>query len=89
MANIWEKDISILAGNLNLGGNYLVTAVNVLKDIQKSIGDWKKKSNLSLCFGVVALHVPRRLIMNALFFIHIKNGIKDPRKKDTLLWEVI
>ena len=48
MANIWEKDISILAGNLNLGGNYLVTAVNVLKDIQKSIGDWKK-NQISHC----------------------------------------
>ena len=28
MANIWEKAISILAGNLNLGRSYLITTVN-------------------------------------------------------------
>ena len=27
MANIWEKAISILAGNLNLGRSYLITTV--------------------------------------------------------------
>ena len=27
MANIWEKGISILAGNLNSGCSYLITAV--------------------------------------------------------------
>ena len=27
MARIWEKAISILAGNLNLGRSYLITAV--------------------------------------------------------------
>ena len=27
MANIWEKAISILAGNLNLGHRYLITTV--------------------------------------------------------------
>ena len=27
MASIWEKDISILAGNLNLGRSYFITAV--------------------------------------------------------------
>ena len=27
MANIWEKAISILAGNLNLGCSYLITTV--------------------------------------------------------------
>ena len=27
MANIWEKTISILAGNLNLGRSYLITTV--------------------------------------------------------------
>ena len=30
MASIWEKDISILAENLNSGGSYLITAVTVL-----------------------------------------------------------
>ena len=30
MANIWEKVISILAGNLNSGGSYLITAVPVI-----------------------------------------------------------
>ena len=28
MASIYEKDISILAGNLNSGRSYLITAVN-------------------------------------------------------------
>ena len=27
MANIWEKAISILSGNLNLGNSYLITTV--------------------------------------------------------------
>ena len=30
MANIWEKAISILAGNLNLGRSYLITTVRML-----------------------------------------------------------
>ena len=30
MANIWEKDISILAGNLNFGSSYLITTVLLL-----------------------------------------------------------
>jgi hypothetical protein len=29
MANIWKKNISILAGNLNLGDEYLITTVKV------------------------------------------------------------
>ena len=29
MANIWEKAISILAGNLNSGLSYLITTVNM------------------------------------------------------------
>ena len=31
MANIWEKAISILAGNLNLGRSYLITTVSTCK----------------------------------------------------------
>ena len=31
MANIWEKDISILAGNLNSGLSYLITTVYFFK----------------------------------------------------------
>ena len=34
MANIWEKAISILPGNLNSGRSYLITAVK--KSFQKS-----------------------------------------------------
>ena len=30
MASIWGKDISILAGNLNSGRSYLITAVQVI-----------------------------------------------------------
>ena len=31
MANIWEKAISILAGNLNSGLSYLITTVTIAK----------------------------------------------------------
>ena len=31
MANIWEKVISILAGNLNLGHGYLITTVTIAR----------------------------------------------------------
>jgi hypothetical protein len=30
MANVWEKDISILAGNLNSGHSYLITTEQIL-----------------------------------------------------------
>ena len=31
MANIWEKAISILAGNLNLDRSYLITTVQTIQ----------------------------------------------------------
>ena len=34
MASIWEKAISILAGNLNSGGSYVITAVDVAFIVQ-------------------------------------------------------
>ena len=34
MASIWEKAISILAGNLNSGPSYLITAVKKIPSIQ-------------------------------------------------------
>ena len=36
MANIWEKDKLILAGNLNLGLSYLITTVN--NSVRANIG---------------------------------------------------
>ena len=30
MANIWEKAVSILAGNLNSGFSYFITTVNLM-----------------------------------------------------------
>ena len=33
MANIWEKAISILAGNLNSGCSYLITTVDQVEKI--------------------------------------------------------
>ena len=46
MPNIREKAISILAGNLNLGGSYLITTVTsgtlfILKKMA-SLGVWKE-----------------------------------------------
>jgi hypothetical protein len=35
MANIWEKAISILAGNLNTGFSYLITTVRLHHRLSK------------------------------------------------------
>ena len=46
MANIWEKAISILAGNLNLGLSYLITAVCALgKCYKKGLQSCTKRVN--------------------------------------------
>ena len=37
MANIWEKAISILAGNLNLGRSYLITTVRIIFGRSKTL----------------------------------------------------
>ena len=44
MANIWEKAITILAGDLNSGLSYLITAV------QKKSLIWSKNANFKLKF---------------------------------------
>ena len=37
MANVWEKAISILAENLNLGLSYLITIVKTLFFVERSV----------------------------------------------------
>ena len=39
MASIWEKAISILAGNLNSGRSYLITAVTIVNFAGKQRAD--------------------------------------------------
>ena len=47
MANIWEKDISILAGNLNLGRTYLITAVGAWSTTSTTLATMLKKATCS------------------------------------------
>ena len=46
MAGIWEKAISIFAGNLNSGCGYLITAVLVLLKYVKARGLFVAKMGL-------------------------------------------
>ena len=52
MTSIWETAISILAGNLNSGHSYLITAVKVSRNAQFNFVLWgctKLKLSLKLC----------------------------------------
>ena len=40
MANIWEKAISILEGNFNLGSSYLITTVDVELQLAYNVINW-------------------------------------------------
>ena len=46
MANIWEKGISILAGNLNLGHSNLITTVN--NQAMSVTNNFNHQTNLTL-----------------------------------------
>ena len=56
MANIWEKDISILAGNLNSCLSYLITTVTQVYKAKPDLYGLGKsrsmKSRSSLCFHI-------------------------------------
>ena len=41
MANIWEKAISVLAGNLNSGLSYLITTVLFMKNVSPNARIWR------------------------------------------------
>ena len=49
MANIWEKYISILAGNMNSGLSYLITTVVQSKTGQFQVQTW---SVMKIVWGV-------------------------------------
>ena len=80
MANIWERDISILAGNLNLGRSYLITAVWVQQIISTFISNfmtlWKKK-----CYflgpwytKVIFSPLPKHCNVTKFITLHIEHG---------------
>ena len=52
MADIWEKPISILAGNLNLGHSYLITTVKssvyLYQNFATDFFDWQARKSISL-----------------------------------------
>ena len=50
MANIWEKAISILAGNLNLGRSYLITTVS--ENLRNFENLKEKKSQNSVLYSI-------------------------------------
>ena len=62
MASIWEKAISILAGNLNSGRSYLITTVNLLFGMDFTFFFWVNSgqsflhNQLSYFFIVVLLN---------------------------------
>ena len=58
MASIWEKAISILAGNLNLGRSYLITAVHRVKKISCAI--YCKVLRLRFTFSKVKIRSSRK-----------------------------
>jgi hypothetical protein len=58
MANIWEKAISILAGNLNSGLSYLIITVLItgsLMDRQILLGYHQGESNVKAFHNLVGL----------------------------------
>ena len=68
MANIWEKAILILAGNLNSDRNYLITAVTLAK-----IGHL-----LSMTNNIVSFHFQSYLVNPVLAYVGIMHCV--PRK---------
>ena len=88
MANIWEKAISILAGNLNLGCSYLITTVTsihswyiprtgTIKELRMQIFIFIQKMKLDIAF----------FFLQHVFFLPLFALDAKP-KNDTLLVEI-
>ena len=60
MTSIWEKAISILAGNLNSGRSYLITAVIETKDLLGLCYSLLKK-NLAETYSELVLYVYKKI----------------------------
>ena len=71
MASIWEKAISILAGNLNLGHSYLITAVtecySLKGKIQKKVFKYNLFRRFFDCSKYYTLVEPVDSVINLLF----------------------
>ena len=85
MANIWEKDISILAGNLNAGLSYLITTVlgkgQLITKCLLGIFNSPKKTNekIQLYYGT----------SSRIVFVRFLGELKTPKRHFEINWPLV